>query len=154
MLRLSDCAGLSRALPDALDRRTPILDEVSARTGLAFNIAAESNSFEMLRGLVMHTGLISFPDQIGTLPAGNKLRRDRARIDGRDVPRLILSSAGCAGVPCRSRPPFSPKRAPTRRLEEMRTGAAGGTPKPAPARKSPSPARLRQRSGTPLRSAR
>ena len=67
-----------------------MLDEVLARTGLTFKIAAESNSFEMLRGLVIHAGLISFQISIGTLPAGNKLGVVAREIDGRDVPRANL----------------------------------------------------------------
>ena len=67
-----------------------LLDEVLARTGLSFKIAAESNSFEMLRGLVIHAGLISFQISIGTLPVGNKLGVIAREIDGRDVPRANL----------------------------------------------------------------
>ena len=61
-----------------------------ARTALEFNIAAESNSFEMLRGLVSHAGLISFQIRIGTMPQGNKLGLVAREIDGRDVPNANL----------------------------------------------------------------
>jgi hypothetical protein len=44
----------------------------------------------MLRGLVMHAGLISFQIKIGTLPPGNKLGVIAREIDGRDVPRANL----------------------------------------------------------------
>jgi len=67
-----------------------LLEEISARSGLTFNIAAESNSFEMLRGLVVHAGLISFQIQIGAMPHGNKLGFVAREIDGRDVPRANL----------------------------------------------------------------
>ncbi len=67
-----------------------LLDEVSARTGLTFKIAAESNSFEMLRGLVIRAGLISFQIKIGTMPAGNRLGVVAREIDDRDVPRANL----------------------------------------------------------------
>ncbi len=50
-----------------------------------FKIAAESNSFEMLRGLVSHAGLISFQIRIGTMPEGNKLGLVALEIDDRDV---------------------------------------------------------------------
>lgn len=67
-----------------------MLEEISARSGLTFNIAAELNSFEILRGLVIHAGLISFQIQIGNLPSGNKLGVIAREIDGRDVPRANL----------------------------------------------------------------
>jgi hypothetical protein len=44
----------------------------------------------MLRGLVIHAGLISFQIQIGTMPAGNRLGVVAREIDGRDVPRANL----------------------------------------------------------------
>src|SRR5271170_2059364 len=89
-LRLRDCAAYPVALPARSIGGRQLLDEVSARTGLTFDIAAESNSFEMLRGLVTHAGLISFQIRIGTLPAGNKLGVIAREIDDRDVPRANL----------------------------------------------------------------
>ena len=89
-LRLSDCAAYPVALPERLIGGRQLLDEVAARTGLNFNIAAESNSFEMLRGLVSHAGLISFQIHIGTLPEGNKLGLVAREIDDRDVPNANL----------------------------------------------------------------
>jgi DNA-binding transcriptional LysR family regulator len=90
MVRLSDCAAYPVALPDRSIGGRQLLDEFSARTGLTFKLAAESNSFEMLRGLVIHAGVISFQIKIGTLPAGNKLGVIARDIDGRDVPRANL----------------------------------------------------------------
>jgi len=89
-LRLRDCAAYPVALPERSIGGRQLLDEASARTGLEFNIAAESNSFEMLRGLVSHAGLISFQIRIGTLPQGNKLGLVSREIDGRDVPNANL----------------------------------------------------------------
>jgi len=89
-LRLRDCAGYPVALPERSIGGRQLLDEVSARTRVTFSIAAESNSFEMLRGLVLHAGLISFQIQIGTLPPGNKLGVVAREIDDRDVPRANL----------------------------------------------------------------
>jgi DNA-binding transcriptional LysR family regulator len=89
-LRLRDCASYPVALPERSIGGRQLLEEISARTGLTFNIAAESNSFEMLRGLVIHAGLISFQIQIGTLPRGNKLGVVTREIDDRDVPRANL----------------------------------------------------------------
>src|SRR5580700_4807996 len=89
-LRLSDCAQYPVAMPERSIGGRQLLEEVFARTGLTFKIAAESNSFEMLRGLVIHAGLISFQIKIGTLPAGNRLGVVAREIDGRDVPRANL----------------------------------------------------------------
>jgi hypothetical protein len=58
--------------------------------GLSFNVVAESNSFELLRGLVSHAGLISFQIRIGTMPEGNKLGLAAREIDDRDVPNANL----------------------------------------------------------------
>ncbi len=89
-LRLRDCAAYPVALPERSIGGRQLLEEVAARTGLSFNIAAESNSFEMLRGLVSHAGLISFQIRIGTLPEGNKLGLVAREIDDRDVPNANL----------------------------------------------------------------
>ena len=89
-LRLSDCAGYPVAMPERSIGGRQLLEEISARSGLTFNIAAESNSFEMLRGLVVHAGLISFQIQIGAMPHGSKLGFVAREIDGRDVPRANL----------------------------------------------------------------
>jgi len=84
-LRLRDIAAYPVALPERSIGGRQLLDEVAARSGLIFKIAAESNSFEMLRGLVSHAGLISFQIRIGTMPKGNKLGLVALEIDNRDV---------------------------------------------------------------------
>lgn len=90
VFRLSDCVAYPVALPARAIGGRQLLEEVLARTGLTFKIAAESNSFEMLRGLVIHAGLISFQIQIGTPPVRNRLGVIAREIDDRDVPRANL----------------------------------------------------------------
>ena len=89
-LRLHDCAAYPVALPEPSIGGRQLLDEVTARSGLSFSIVAESNSFEMLRGLVSHANLISFQIAIGTMPDGNKLDLVARDIDDRDVPKANL----------------------------------------------------------------
>jgi DNA-binding transcriptional LysR family regulator len=90
VVRLSDCAAHPVALPEPSIGGRQLLDEVLARSGLSFKVAAESNSFEMLRGLVLHAGLISFQIRIGVPHEGNRLGLVAREIDGRDVPRGAL----------------------------------------------------------------
>jgi DNA-binding transcriptional LysR family regulator len=89
-VRLRDCARYPVALPERSIGGRQLLNEVTARSGLNFQIAAESNSFELLRSLVMHTKLISFQIRIGTLPDGNPLGVVAREIDDRDVPHANL----------------------------------------------------------------
>jgi len=89
-VRLRDCAEHPVALPERSIGGRQLLEDVATRTGLRFKIAAESNSFEMLRGLVMHAGVISFQIRIGTMPEGNKLGLVARDIDDRDVPSANL----------------------------------------------------------------
>ncbi len=100
-VRLRDCARYPVALPERSIGGRQLLDEVSARTGLRFTIAAESNSFEFLRGFVMHANLISFQIRIGTMPDGNKLGLVAREIDDRDVPRanLVLGQLRSRNLP-------------------------------------------------------
>jgi DNA-binding transcriptional LysR family regulator len=135
VVRLSDCAAYPVALPSRSIGGRQLLDEVSARTGLTFNIAAESNSFEMLRGLVTNAGLISFQISIGTLPFRNKLGLIARDIDGRDVPRanLVFGRLRGRALPVATAV-FAEKL--TRRLETMRDGAANTPRKSANASRS------------------
>jgi DNA-binding transcriptional LysR family regulator len=89
-LRLRDCAAYPVAMPERSIGGRQLLDEVVARTGTSFKIVAESNSFELLRGLVSHAGLISFQIRIGSMPKGNKLGLVARDIDDRDVPNANL----------------------------------------------------------------
>jgi DNA-binding transcriptional LysR family regulator len=100
-VRLRDCAQHPVALPERSLGGRQLLDEVSARSGLVFKVAAESNSFELLRGLVIHGNLISFQIRIGTMPEKNKLGLVARDIDDRDVPRakLVLGQLRARNLP-------------------------------------------------------
>jgi hypothetical protein len=100
-VRLRDCADYPVALPERSLGGRQLLEEVSARSGLAFKLAAESNSFELLRGLVTHANLISFQIRIGTLPDSNRLGLVARDIDDRDVPRanLVLGQLRARNLP-------------------------------------------------------
>ena len=100
-VRLRDCTAYPVALAERSIGGRQLLDEVVARSGLSFNIAAESNSFELLRGLVQHGNLISFQIGIGTMPDGNKLGLITRQIDDRDVPRanLVLGQLRARNLP-------------------------------------------------------
>jgi DNA-binding transcriptional LysR family regulator len=120
-VRLSDCAAYPVAMPERSIGGRQLLEEVFARTGLTFKIAVESNSFEMLRGLVIHAGLISFQIKIGTNRAGNRLGIVTRDIDGRDVPHAKLVIGQLRG---RNLPIVTSVFAEilTRKLEAMRAG--------------------------------
>jgi DNA-binding transcriptional LysR family regulator len=89
-VRLRDCASYPVALPERSIGGRQLLEQVSARSGITFKVAAESNSFEFLRALVTHANLISFQIRIGTMPENNKLGLVARDIDDRDVPRANL----------------------------------------------------------------
>ena len=90
MVRLSDCIDYPTALPDRSLSGRQILDEITTRRDLHLNMVAESNSFEMLRGLVFRCGMISFQIEIGA-PTGNLGMGLVGRpIDTRDVPTADL----------------------------------------------------------------
>lgn len=89
-LRLSDCVGYPVALPDTSLGGRQVLDEVIARRDFRFNVMAESNSFEMLRGLVLRCNMLSFQIEIGAPQeefGGGVIGRP---LDERDVPRSDL----------------------------------------------------------------
>lgn len=89
-LRLRDCAQYPIALAERGFGGRQLLDEFCARTGSRFRVAAESNSFELLRGLVSYGELISFQIRIGAPASNNKLGMVTRDIDDRDVPRANL----------------------------------------------------------------
>jgi DNA-binding transcriptional LysR family regulator len=137
VLRLSDCAAYPVALPTRAIGGRRLLDEVLARTGLTFKIAAESNSFEMLRGLVINAGLLSFQIRIGVLPPGNSLGLIACTIDDRDVPRANLVFGRLRGRTLPVATAVFAERL-TRQLEAMRGDGAATMPhKPPASRKSP-----------------
>ena len=89
-MRLRDCAAYPVARAERTIGGRQLLEDAVTRSGVKFKIAAESNSFEMLRGLVIHAGMISFQIRIGTMPEGNKLGIVARDIDDRDVPSANL----------------------------------------------------------------
>ena len=100
-VRLRDCAAYPVALPERSIGGRQLLEEVLARSRITFQLAAESNSFELLRGLVLQANLISFQIRIGTMPDGNKLGLVARDIDDRDVPRanLVLGQLRARNLP-------------------------------------------------------
>jgi DNA-binding transcriptional LysR family regulator len=122
-VRLRDCAAYPVALPERSIGGRQLLDQVSARQGISFQIAAESNSFELLRGLVLQAGLISFQIRIGIMPDGNRLGLVARDIDDRDVPRsnLVLGQLRARNLPI---PAAIFAERLVRSLEAMRGGAA------------------------------
>ena len=101
-VRLRDCAAYPVALAERSIGGRQLLDEVCARRGISLQIAAESNSFELLRSLVTQiTDLISFQIQVGTMPDGNRLGLVARDIDDRDVPRanLVLGQLRARNLP-------------------------------------------------------
>ena len=100
-IRLRDCASYPVALPERSLGGLQLLDQVSARSGLAFKLVVESNSFEFLRGLVTHANVISFQIRIGTMPENNRLGLVARDIDDRDVPcaNLVLGQLRARNLP-------------------------------------------------------
>jgi DNA-binding transcriptional LysR family regulator len=89
-VRLSECAPYPAALPDRTLSGRQILDEVTARRDLHLNMLAESNSFEMLRGLVFRCNMISFQIEIGAPSGDLGMGLVGCPIDPRDVPTADL----------------------------------------------------------------
>jgi DNA-binding transcriptional LysR family regulator len=89
-VRLSECAEYLAALPDRSLGGRQILDEVAARRDMRFNVMAESNSFEMLRGLVHRCNVISFQIEIGAPSGDLGMGLVGCPIDTRDVPAAEL----------------------------------------------------------------
>jgi len=86
-IRLSECVGYPVALAERSLGGRQLLAEVLARSNLRFDIAAESNSFEFLRGMVLRGKAISFQIEIGAVESDELAVRE---IDNRDVPRADL----------------------------------------------------------------
>ncbi|HUC51675.1 MAG TPA: LysR family transcriptional regulator [Xanthobacteraceae bacterium] len=89
-LRLRDCTRYPVAVAMRGFGGRELLDEFCARTNLRFHIAAESNSFEFLRGLVGYRELITFQIKIGAPADNNRLGMVTRQIDDRDLPRANL----------------------------------------------------------------
>lgn len=90
VLRLRDCAIYPSALPDRSTGGRQLLETYSARTGILFEVAVESNSFEMLRQSVVHSGLLSFQIEVGAPPIGTESGIAVRPIDRRDAPAADL----------------------------------------------------------------
>ncbi|TCQ97263.1 LysR family transcriptional regulator [Neorhizobium sp. JUb45] len=89
-LRLSDFVGHPLALPDASLGGRQVLDQVVAKKDLSFKIMAESNSFEMLRGLVLRCDMISFQVEIGAPVPEPGTELVSRPVDERDIPSSDL----------------------------------------------------------------
>ncbi|MGU3493260.1 LysR family transcriptional regulator [Xanthobacteraceae bacterium A53D] len=89
-IRLADCTGYPLALAERSTGGRQMIEERLSRTGLRFSVMAESNSFEFLRGLVIHCGVLSFQIEVGAqpeaMPAGIAVRP----VDERDLPAADL----------------------------------------------------------------
>ena len=118
-IRLRDCADHPIALAGRGFGGRQLLDEVCARANLRLNIVAESNSFEFLRNLVRHGGLLSFQIEIGTQFGDEAPDLARRAIDGRDIPRsdLVLGQLRGRNLPVACAV-FAEQL--TRELEEMK----------------------------------
>jgi DNA-binding transcriptional LysR family regulator len=118
-VRLRDCAAYPVALPERSIGGRQLLEEVVARSRITFQIGAESNSFEMLRSLVLEANFISFQIRIGTMPSGNKLGLVARDIDDRDLPRanIVLGQLRSRNLPI---PASMFAERLTRALEAMR----------------------------------
>tara|TARA_R110000868_G_scaffold61059_9_gene185755 strand:- start:11705 stop:12619 length:915 start_codon:yes stop_codon:yes gene_type:complete len=89
-LRLRRCAAFPAALPDRSTGGRQLLEAFSARTGIQFQVAVESNSFEMLRRSVIHSGLVSFQIEVGAVAPGVGSDIVVRAIDRRDTPAANL----------------------------------------------------------------
>lgn len=100
-LRLRDCAGHSLALPDRSTGGRQLLDAFSARTGITFEVAIESNSFEFLRRSVVQSGLVSFQIDVGAPAADADSDIIVRKIDRRDAPpaNLVLGKLPGRNLP-------------------------------------------------------
>lgn len=100
-LRLRDCARYPVALSDRSTGGRQLLDRFSARTGVQFDVAVESNSFELLRRSAVQSGLVSFQIEVGAPPetAGSDIVV--RPIDRRDTPPgdLVLGQLRGRGLP-------------------------------------------------------
>jgi DNA-binding transcriptional LysR family regulator len=91
-LRLRDCVRYPMALPERPLGARVLLEEFAGRSGIRIAPAVESNSFEMLRGCVRHTGVISFQIEAGVAKARAKAMDGIVArpIDERDAPPADL----------------------------------------------------------------
>lgn len=100
-LRLRDCAAHPVALPDRSTGGRRLLDAFSARTGIPFEVAIESNSFEFLRRSVVQSGLVSFQIDAGAPAADADPDIIVRKVDRRDAPpaNLVLGKLPGRNLP-------------------------------------------------------
>lgn len=100
-LRLRDCAAHPVALPDRSTGGRQLLDSFSARTGIPFEVAIESNSFEFLRRSVVQSGLVSFQIAVGAPVAKAEPDIVVREVDRRDAPpaNLVLGKLPGRNLP-------------------------------------------------------
>jgi DNA-binding transcriptional LysR family regulator len=91
-LRLRDCVRYPMALPERPLGARLLLDEFAGRAGIRIAPAVESNSFEMLRGCVRYSGLVSFQIEAGVVKTRAKAADGfmSRPIDERDAPPADL----------------------------------------------------------------
>jgi hypothetical protein len=96
-LRLSQMVAYPVALPERSLGGRQLLANMLARANIQLNIAAESNSFEFLRNMVLREKLISFQIEIGAVENAALVVR---QIDDRDVPHgdLVLGQLRGRGL--------------------------------------------------------
>jgi DNA-binding transcriptional LysR family regulator len=102
VLRLRDCAAHPVALADRTLGGRQLVDAACARMGITLRIVAESNSFEMLRGLVRRDRVLSFQIEIGADVSPDATPGVVARpLDPRDVPPapLVLGQLRSRNLP-------------------------------------------------------
>ncbi|GGF63009.1 LysR family transcriptional regulator [Azorhizobium oxalatiphilum] len=84
-VRLADFVGTPVALPERTTGGRQMIEEALARAGLRFSVAAQANSFELLRSLVANAGMVSFQIQIGALPEAMPAGIVVRPVDARDL---------------------------------------------------------------------
>jgi DNA-binding transcriptional LysR family regulator len=96
-VRLSDCSAYPVALPAPSMGGRQLLDDAQGRMGLSFNVVAESNSFELLRAVVLRHGALSFQIEIGGPAVDDTAGLVARPVDPRDVPWAPLVLAQLRG---------------------------------------------------------
>ncbi len=100
-VRLADCAGYPLALSERSTGGRQMIEERISRSGLRFSVMAQSNSFELLRGLVAHCGFISFQIEVGAQPPPCRRESSCDQWTSATCPPQTLCSASCADAACR-----------------------------------------------------
>jgi DNA-binding transcriptional LysR family regulator len=71
-VRISDLSHYSLVMPDVRYGARQLLDNVAARRNIKFSIRVESDSFELLRGMVVRGDAVSMQIEIGTPEPGQE----------------------------------------------------------------------------------